>query len=86
MRKLVISVAAAAIAASGSIAFAATHETTGKVKMYNMTSKSLALDDGSTFTLGKTFKDPGLKAGERVTVSWEMSGKNKVADTVKIMK
>jgi hypothetical protein len=86
MRKLVVSAAAAVILASGSIAFAAVHHTTGKVKTYDMTSKNLVLDDGSTFTLAKAFKDPGLKTGEKVTVSWDMSGKSKVAETVKIMK
>jgi hypothetical protein len=56
------------------------------VKTFDATAMSLMLDNGSTFTLSKTFKDPGVKAGEKVRVSWEMSGKNKVAESVKIMK
>ena len=86
MRKLVFSAAAAAILASGTVAFAAVHHTTGKVKSYDGTAMSLVLDDGSTFTLSKAFKDPGLKVGEKVRVSWDMSGKNKIAEAVKIEK
>ena len=43
---------------------------------------SLVLDNGSSFTLPNTFKDPGLKVGEKVRVSWDMSGKNKIAHEV----
>jgi hypothetical protein len=86
MRKLIVSAAVAAVLASGSVAFAAVKHTTGKVKSYDGTSMSLVLADGSTFTLPKTFKDPGLKAGEKVRVSWDMNGKNKIAEAVKIVK
>ncbi len=86
MRKLIVSAAAAAFLASGSMAFAAVKHTTGTVKTFDGAAKSLVLDDGSTFMLSKTFKDPGLKAGEKVSVSWDTSGKNKIAEAVKIMK
>ena len=86
MRKLIVSATAAALLASGSIAFAAVKHTTGTIKTFDGTALSLVLDDGSTFTLPKTFKDPGLKAGEKVRVSWDMSGKNKVVEAVKIVK
>jgi hypothetical protein len=86
MRKLVMTAAAAAVLASGSAAFAAVKHTTGTVQTYDQTAMSLVLDDGSTFTLSKTFKDPGLKAGEKVRVSWDMSGKDKIAEAVKIVK
>ena len=86
MRKLIITAAAAAILASGGAAFAAVKHTTGTIKSFDGTAMSLVLDDGSTFTLPKTFKDPGLKAGEKVRVSWDMSGKNKIAEAVKIVK
>ena len=85
MRKLVISTAALTFLAT-SAAFAALHHTTGTVKTFDGTAMSLMLEDGSTFTLSKKFKDPGVKAGEKVRVSWEMSGKSKVAESVKIMK
>jgi Protein of unknown function (DUF1344) len=86
MRKIIVSAAAAALLASGSVAFAAVKHTTGTVKAFDGTAMSLVLDDGSSFTLPKTFKDPGLKAGEKVRVSWDMSGKNKIAEAVKIVK
>ncbi len=86
MRKLIVSAAAAALLASGSMAFAAVKHTKGTVKTFDGTAKSLVLDDGSAFTLPKTFKDPGLKAGEKVRISWDMSGKEKVAEAVKILK
>ncbi|WP_245478177.1 MULTISPECIES: DUF1344 domain-containing protein [unclassified Mesorhizobium] len=86
MRKLIVTAATAALLASGGAAFAAVKHTTGTVKSFDGTAMSLVLDDGSTFTLSKAFKDPGLQAGEKVRVSWDMSGKNKVAEAVKIMK
>jgi hypothetical protein len=87
MRKLVVSAAAAAILASGSIAFAATmHHMTGKIKSFDQTAMTMMLDNGTDFTLSKTFKDPGLKAGEKVRVSWEMSGKHRIAESAKILK
>ncbi len=86
MRKLIVSATAAALLASGSVAFAAVKHTTGTIKSYDGTALSLVLDDGSTFTLPKTFKDPGLKAGDKVRVSWDLSGKNKIAEAVKVVK
>ena len=87
MRKIIVSAAAAALLASGSVAFAAAvKHTTGTIKAFDATAMSLVLEDGSSFTLAQTFKDPGLKAGEKVRVSWDMSGKNKVAEAVKIVK
>jgi ferric-dicitrate binding protein FerR (iron transport regulator) len=86
MRKLIMTAAAAAVLASGTAAFAAVKHTTGTIKTYDGTALSLVLDDGSTFTLAKTFKDPGLKAGDKVRVSWDKSGNDKIAETVKIVK
>ncbi|RUU17377.1 DUF1344 domain-containing protein, partial [Mesorhizobium sp. M7A.T.Ca.TU.009.01.3.2] len=59
---------------------------TGTIKTFDATAMSLVLDDGSSFTLSKTFKDPGLQVGEKVRVSWDMKGKNKVAEAVKAAK
>jgi len=86
MRKLIVTATAAAFLASSGAAFAAVKHTTGKVKSFDGMAMNLVLDNGSTFTLSKAFKDPGIKPGEKVRVSWDMSGKNKVAETVKIMK
>ncbi|MGD9916333.1 MAG: DUF1344 domain-containing protein [Rhizobiaceae bacterium] len=86
MRTLLIPAAAAAILATSAIAFAATHTTTGTVKAFDSKAMSLSLADGSAYSLPKGFKDPGLKAGEKVKVSWEQSGSKKMADSVTIVK
>ncbi|MCX8568683.1 MULTISPECIES: DUF1344 domain-containing protein [Hyphomicrobiales] len=85
MRKLIIPAAAAAVLATSALALAAAQHTDGTIKTFDSKAMSLILDDGTTFMLPKKFKDPGLKAGEKVSVMWDMSGKNKVAETVKIM-
>lgn len=84
MRKLVVPAAAAAVLATSALAFAAQH-TDGTVKSLDTKAMSLTLSDGSTYVLPKKFKDPGLKVGEKVSVIWDMSGKNKVVESVKIM-
>lgn len=86
MRTLLIPAAAAAILASSAVAFAAAQHTTGTVKAFNPKAMTLSLADGSQYTLPKNFKDPGIKAGEKVDISWEQSGTKKMADSVKIMK
>ncbi len=86
MRKLLVPAVAAAVLASSALAFAAAQHTNGTIKSVDMKAMSLVLDDGSTFVLSKKFKDPGLKAGEKVAVTWDTSGKDKVAEAVKIMK
>ncbi|MER8725119.1 DUF1344 domain-containing protein [Mesorhizobium sp. M0833] len=86
MRKLIMTAAAAAVLASGTAAFAAVKHTTGTIKSFDGTAMSLVLDNGATFTLPQTFKDPGLKVGEKVRVTWDMNGKDKIAEAVKIVK
>lgn len=86
MRTLLIPAAAAAILATSAMAFAAAHVTTGTVKAFDAKAMSLSLADGSSYSLPKGFKDPGIKTGEKVKVSWEQSGQKKMADTVTIVK
>ncbi|MEJ6783949.1 DUF1344 domain-containing protein [Aminobacter sp. Piv2-1] len=87
MRKLFVPAVAAAVLASSALAFAASAQhTNGTIKTVDMKAMSLVLDDGSTYVLSKKFKDPGLKAGEKVAVTWDTSGKDKVAEVVKILK
>ncbi|MDX3928758.1 MAG: DUF1344 domain-containing protein [Shinella sp.] len=59
---------------------------TGKVKSYSPRAMTLTLSDGTTYALPKDFKDPGLKSGERVSVSYSMTGKAPEARTVTILK
>ncbi len=71
MRKLLVPAAAAAILATSAIAFAATQNTTDTVKSFDSKAMTLTLANGTEYMLPKGFKDPGLKAGEKVTVAWE---------------
>jgi hypothetical protein len=86
MRTLLIPAAAAAILASSAFAFAAAQHTTGTVKAFDAKAMTLSLADGSQYSLPQSFKDPGIKAGEKVNVSWEQSGAKKMADSVTIVK
>lgn len=85
MRTLLIPAAVAAVLATSSLGFAAAH-TTGTVKSYDAKAMTLTLQDGSTYVLQKGFKDPGLKSGEKVRVSWDMKGADKIADRIAIRK
>jgi Cu/Ag efflux protein CusF len=87
MRNILIPAAAAALLATSALSFAAAQQhATGTVKAFDSKAMTLSLDNGTTYMLPKTFKDPGLKAGEKVNVAWEQSGSNKMADTVTITK
>lgn len=82
-------IAPAAIAISLSVAtlaLAAPQHATGTVKTFDGKAMTLTLADGTTYALAKGFKDPGLKAGEKVSVSWDMTGKSRTAESVTIMK
>ena len=86
MRKLLVPAVAAAILASSAVAFAATHNTTGTVKSFDSKAMTLTLANGTQYMLPKTFKDPGLKAGEKVTIAWDTKGGSKIAEQVTIVK
>jgi Cu/Ag efflux protein CusF len=86
MRNILIPAAAAALLATSAFSFAAQQQTTGVVKTFDSKAMTLSLADGSNYMLPKSFKDPGIKAGEKVTVAWEQSGTHKTADSVTIAK
>lgn len=86
MRTLLMPAAAAAILATSAFAFAAAQNATGMIKAYDGKSMTLTLADGSIYSLPKTFKNPGLKAGEKVSVNWQKSGSKKIADHVTLVK
>lgn len=84
MRIQLLSIATVAIiAASG--AMAAT-TTTGTIKSMDMAKHSITLADGTTYTLPKAFKDPGLKVGEKVAVMWDKKGALNEASEVTMAK
>ena len=86
MRKLLVPAAAAAILATSAIAFAATHNTSGTIKTFDSKAMTLTLADGASYMLPKGFKDPGLKAGDKVSIAWDAKNGSKVAEKVLIVK
>ncbi|EBX4817032.1 DUF1344 domain-containing protein [Salmonella enterica subsp. enterica] len=87
MRTLLASAALAASMALAPAAFAASAQTsTGSIKTYDAKAHSITLDDGTTYMLPAKFKASGLKAGEKVQVSWTMTNGAYDATAVKILK
>lgn len=87
MRKLLVSAAAAALLATSAMSFAAAEQhATGIIKAYEAKAQALNLSDGSVYMLPKVFKNPGLKAGEKVSINWEMKGSSRLVDQVMIVK
>ena len=86
MRALLVPITAAADLASSLGAFAADTTTTGTVKSYDMKANTLTLNNGTVYTLPTGFKNPGLKAGEKVSIAWNMMNSKHVADKVTITK
>lgn len=86
MRTLLVTAATAALLATSSLSFAATQQASGTVKVFDSKAMTLTLADGDIYNLPKNFKDPGLKAGEHVKISWEMSGSKRVAEKVTVTK
>lgn len=86
MRALLVPAATAALFATASIAFAAAQSSTGTVKDFDMKAHSLTLQDGVAYMLPSNFKDPGIKAGEKVKITWEMKGGKHEASQVTIVK
>ena len=86
MRALLAPAALAAVLATSSLALAATHHSTGTVKNFDQKAMTLTLSGGTTYELPKGFKDPGIRTGEKVDVSWNMVKGKHEATNVKIMK
>jgi hypothetical protein len=86
MRVVLATLTAGAILLSSFAAFAAATMTTGVVKSFDAKQLTLTLNDGTAYVLPKSFKDPGLKAGSKVELSWHMKNTKHAADTVKLIK
>lgn len=86
MRALLVPAAAAALLATAPLALAATQTATGTVKAFDLKAHTLTLDNGTIYQLPAAFKDPGLKSGEKVQVSWQMKGGKHDASKVSIVK
>ncbi|MER2534518.1 MAG: DUF1344 domain-containing protein [Rhizobiaceae bacterium] len=84
MRTLVPVAIATLLATS---AFAATlQQSSGTVRLYDHKAMTLQLADGESFMLPANFKDPGIKVGGHVAVSWEKSGLDNMARSVTLIK
>jgi hypothetical protein len=85
MRSLFVSTVILSSVALAPAAFAATMSTTSTVKAFTA-GKSLTLANGDMFILSSKFKNPGIKAGEKVKVAYTTMGKKLEAQTVSIVK
>lgn len=63
-------------------ATAAPQSISSTVKAFDLKGHSLTLANGIVYKLPATFKDPGLKAGSKVTVKWQQNGKEYDASSV----
>ena len=71
---LLVPAAIAAFLATSATSFAAVEHASGTIKTFDSKAMTLTLASGETYLRRKTFQDPGLKAGERVSIDWEMVG------------
>ena len=78
MKKLVGSLAALAILTAASAVSAA--DATGKIA--KLSSKSITLANGMSFTMAKGASVKGLKAGDEVKVTYQQSGGQRVATKI----
>ena len=80
MRRFVSSAVIVAALATAPFAFAAQTTTIGVVKSIDIKARTLVLENGVTYALPAEYKDPGLKVGDRVHVTWELqNGKHEVS-------
>ncbi|WP_149586634.1 DUF1344 domain-containing protein [Tabrizicola flagellatus] len=86
MRSFILPATLVLMTAIGSAAIAAPTTTVGMVKSFDARTMTLTLDNGVSYVLPKGFKDPGLKAGEKVSVIWDMKGAVHEASAVTIQK
>ena len=63
-------------------AFAATQSKSGEIKTLDATKHELVLTTGDTFELGKTVKADKLKAGEKVTITYDMKDGKMIASKI----
>lgn len=81
MRVFLAPPALAAVLALAPVAFAA-QTTSGSIKSLDMKTHTLTLDNGTTYYLPATFKEQGLKVGEKVSVQWDMKDGKHQAQSV----
>jgi hypothetical protein len=58
-------------------------EATGTIKSIDMSKHTVTLDNGSTYDVAKSVKLDAMKVGERVTLTYQQSGKAMDATGIK---
>jgi hypothetical protein len=86
IRTLVAPTALVAAVILSTAAFAAVQTKTGEIKSTDAAKHELVLSSGETFELGSTIKIDKLKAGEKVTVTYDMKDGKMVASKVHLEK
>jgi hypothetical protein len=84
MNRFVVPAALAAVVATSSLALA--DQSVGTVRQIDAKAMTLTLKDGTMFYLPQGFQNPGLKAGEKVQVTWSMENGKHEASAVVIQK
>ena len=80
--KIIGAVLVTAALAMGTAGFAAGTAASGVIKALDAKAMTVTLEDGSVYTLPGGFKIDGFKAGEKVTLTWEMKDGKKNIDTL----
>ena len=81
MRIMLSALAAATILGAANLAYAA--EATGTIKSIDMSKHTVTLDNGSTYDVAKDVQVNGMRIGERVTLTYQQSGKAMDATAIK---
>jgi hypothetical protein len=81
MRIMLSALAAATILGAANLAYAA--DATGTIKSIDMSKHTVTLDNGSTYDVAKNVKFNGMRVGERVTLTYQQSGKAMDATAIK---
>jgi Cu/Ag efflux protein CusF len=83
MRKSLVLAASLASMLVSSAAFAAPMTDAGAIKAIDAKANTITLADGKAFVLPAKFDLKTIKVGEKVTVTYDMKGKDMVATVVK---
>jgi len=87
MRKFLVPAALAIVLGTSGLAMAATaapQSITSTVKSFDAKTHTLILANNIAYALPANYAVPALKAGQKVTVKWEMNGTAHRADSVVI--
>ena len=83
MKRYLAALSAFAFLAGAGIAVA--EEATGKIQAVDETTRTITLEDGTTYTVAEGVSLEGLESGKEVTVSFDEEGGQNVAKEIKTM-